>query len=114
MEENNIRWKDFAFDLFGTTWKVHFVDYIEEGESVDFGHTSDVTQEIIIALGNKERYKFTKEQIVLTLTHEIMHSIAQTGQYTDINYDEPFIEWSARCIVSLINQDVFNYVEKEK
>ena len=111
MEENIIKWKDFIFELFGTIWKVHFVDFIDE-EEICFGNVSSTNEEITVALRTKDGYKFSDNQIIITLTHEIIHSIAQTGQYININHDEPFIEWVARCILSLIKQNVFSYVKK--
>lgn len=42
----------------------------------------------------------------LTFLHELMHVILSTGQYNNCNNDEPLVEWLARCIYSLKNQNI--------
>lgn len=114
MEEKKKVWKDFTFKLFGTTWKVHFVEFIPlredepEGE-VHWGNCNDNNDTITIALGTPNGYKFSDRKISLTLLHELSHAICGTGNYKITN-DEPFIEWMGRCWMSLIEQNVIDHV----
>ena len=41
-----------------------------------------------------------------TLVHELVHVICNTGAYLNYSNDEPFIEFMARGIVSLLNQNI--------
>ena len=45
-------------------------------------------------------------EIYITLVHEIIHAILDTGQYFEESQKEPLVEWIARCIISLLKQDI--------
>ena len=105
--------KDFEFELFGTTWKVVFVDAIEsEEENVfKFGNTNSVTSTILIATKDMEGKPLAKDIIDITLLHELVHCIFGTGCYLGSNSDEPLTEWVARCLKSLMKQGVLEYAK---
>ena len=41
-----------------------------------------------------------------TLMHELVHVICNTGAYFNYSNDEPFVEFMARGILSLLKQDL--------
>ena len=45
-------------------------------------------------------------EIYITLVHEIIHAVLDTGQYLEESQKEPLVEWLARCIISLLKQDI--------
>lgn len=104
--------KDFnnkKFNLFGSTWTIKLVDKIEENKDGEvnyyFGMTYHTLQKIEIAKyvnGNKT----SEEMQQITLLHELIHVICSTGNYFTINNDEPFVEFMARSILSLLKQNI--------
>lgn len=105
-------WKDFKFNLFGTTWKVHFIKHLEreDGTSI-YGWCNEDDCTILVALGIKDKTLLSKERVELTLLHEIIHAICDTGKY-EITNDEHFVEWTARCLNSLIKQNILKYAKE--
>lgn len=107
-------WKDFKFHIFGTNFKVHFVERIEPSEDderngvIPIGRTTP-DEVVYVATHSHTGEKFPDEKIAITLIHELMHCIFGTGEYQHTNADEPCVEWTARCIYSLIKQNVFKY-----
>lgn len=107
----------FTLDLFGTTWEVFLVDEItkEMSEEVDptycVGVTNSRHKQIYIK-SNKEGNAVTRPQeIQLTLLHELMHLVAGEGCYSNINDDEPAIEWFAKCLRYFVNNEVFDKIK---
>ena len=45
------------------------------------------------------------------MLHELTHSILDTGGYNNSSSDEPLVEWIARCLNSLLKQNVFDYAK---
>ena len=96
------------FDLFGTTWTINIVDKIEDDNDSSkcyCGMTYHAKQIISIAR-NVNGDKISDESLRITLYHELVHAICSVGNYLSINNDEPFVEFMARCIMSLIKQDI--------
>ena len=97
------------FKLFNTIWKIEYVDSIETNsngeEQFSYGQANPLDHTIKIA-----RYvgdvKQSKEDIKLTLLHELVHIIFITGQYNSCNSDEPLVEWIANCLMSLKDQKI--------
>lgn len=52
------------------------------------------------------KVKQPNSEIYVTLVHEIIHTILDTGQYLEESQKESLVEWLARCIVSLLKQDI--------
>lgn len=106
---NNMNIEDFnnkQFDIFGTTYIIKFVDTLDKEDNLlHYGCTVGNTKEIRIS---KEVMK-TKQpdsELYITLVHEIVHVILDTGQWFEESSNEPLVEWLARCIISLLKQDI--------
>ena len=111
---NNMNIEDFnnkRFYLFGSEWIINIVDSIEPEVDEDgykhhyAGMTYNVTQKIEIARTVKGE-KLSNEIMYKTLIHELVHVICNTGAYFNYSNDEPFVEFMARGILSLLKQDL--------
>ena len=106
---NNMNIEDFnnkQFDIFGTVFTIKLVDTLDEDDNnLHYGITECNTKEIRIS---KEvmKAKQPDSDIYITLVHEIIHAILDTGQYLEESQKEPLVEWLARCIISLLKQDI--------
>ena len=104
-----MRIEDFnnkQFDIFGTVFTIKLVDTLdEEDKLLHYGITECNTKEIRIS---KEvmKAKQSDSEIYITLVHEIIHAILNTGQYLEESQKESLVEWIARCIISLLKQDI--------
>lgn len=104
-----MRIEDFnnkQFDIFGTIFTIKLVDTLDEDDNnLHYGLTEDNTKEIRIS---KEviKAKQPDSEIYITLVHEIIHAVLNTGQYLEESQKEPLIEWLTRCIISLLKQDI--------
>ena len=104
-----MRIEDFnnkQFDIFGTIFTIKLVDTLDEDDNnLHYGLTEDNTKEIKIS---KEvmKVKQSDSEIYITLVHEIIHAVLNTGQYLEESQKEPLIEWLTRCIISLLKQDI--------
>lgn len=102
-----------TFDLFGTVWTVKMVDTIanEDSDRITQGvtHPNNIIE---IARKYNENDEISKSERTITLLHEIIHAIFNTGQYLQSTEDEPLVEWTARCLNSLIKQDVWPQLTK--
>ena len=97
------------FELFDTNWSIEFVDNIETSDEEGyfwFGDTNGIDKRIRVATKGLNNKNLSKKEINLTLLHELVHAILITGNYHDINRDEPLIEWIAKCINSLLKQKI--------
>ena len=99
------------FYLFGSEWIINIVDSIEpEVDEDEYKHhyagmTYNITQKIEIARTVKGE-KLSNEIMYKTLIHELVHVICNTGVYFEKSNDEPFVEFMARGILSLLKQDL--------
>lgn len=93
-------------DILGTVFTIKIVDEIKEGDSYRYGETDSRNYTITIARSAYD-YKFPNSQMEITFLHELMHAICGTGCYFNANDDEPFIEWTARCLYKLIKSGLF-------
>ena len=98
------QYKDRTVDIFGSKWKLKFVDAIEvdDGSSVD-GLTDSINR--IISVDVKQ----TKNEADITLLHELIYAILNAGQYFNASRDEPMVEFLARGIQALIKQGVLQW-----
>ena len=111
---NNMNIEDFnnkQFDVFGSKWTINIVDNIEPEVDEDgykhhyIGMTYNATQKIKIARTVREE-KLSNEIMYKTLIHELIHVICNTGAYFNYSNDEPFVEFMARGILSLLKQNL--------
>ena len=104
-----MRIEDFnnkQFNIFGTVFTIKLVDTLDEDDNnLHYGLTEDNTKEIRIS---KEviKVKQPDSEIYITLVHEIIHAVLNTGQYLEESQKEPLVEWLSRCIISLLKQDI--------
>lgn len=99
--------KNRSFNIFGSKYRIKFVDNVLDEESNwIYGKTDASSKEILISTKLSNGKDVQENEILITLYHEIMHAILLTGQYTDSSGDEPLVEWLARCILSLKNQKI--------
>ena len=100
------------FDIFGTVFTIKLVDTLdEEDKLLHYGITECNTKEIRIS---KEvmNAKQPDSEVYITLVHEIIHTILDTGQYFEESQKEPLVEWLAKCTKHLIDQKAFNITLK--
>lgn len=94
------------FDIFGTVFTIKLVDTLdEEDKLLHYGITECNTKEIRISkevMNAKQPYS----EMYITLVHEIIHAVLDTGQYLEESQKEPLVEWLTRCIISLLKQDI--------
>ena len=104
-----MRIEDFnnkQFDIFGTIFTIKLVDTLdEEDKLLHYGLTEGNTKEIRIS---KEvmKAKQPDSEIYVTLVHEIIHAVLDTGQYIEESQKDSLVEWLSRCIISLLKQDI--------
>ncbi len=106
---NNMNIEDFnnkQFDIFGTIFTIKLVDTLDKDDKLlHYGLTEGNTKEIRIS---KEVLKVKQPdfELYVTLVHEIIHAVLDTGQWLEESQKEPLVEWLARCIISLLKQDI--------
>ena len=122
MEEKKKKkvWRDFKFDLFGTTWYVKFASDIkrfnqcpQDGQFY-YGYTDAIHNVVYIELVDSNGNALDDKVVTVTVFHELVHCILGTGAYENSNSDEPLVEWTGRCIYSMLKQGVFEYAKPNK
>ena len=99
--------KNKSFNIFGTKYRIKFVDNVLDKESNwIYGKTDATSKEILISTKLSNGKNVQENEILITLYHEIIHAILLIGQYVNSSSDEPLVEWLARCILSLKNQKI--------
>lgn len=103
----------YKLDIFGDTYTVTFKDkvYNDDNKWV-FGITCTDKFTIDISTHTEDNAPLTKEQIRITLLHEIAHAICFAGCYMGYGEDESFVEFVAKSLNSLIKQKVLCLGEK--
>lgn len=97
-----------TINIFGTKYKIQYVDKVYDTENNwIYGLTDPESKIIKISTINDKDKPIQKEEIELTLHHEVFHAILMSGQYMGYNNDEPLVEWLARCIYSLKKQGLY-------
>ena len=100
--------KDKRFNIFGTKYRIKFMDVVPNDNSENFtwGDTDGRIHVIRIATKDINGKPIPEDELDITIKHELMHAIFSEGQYSSCNTDEPLVEWCARCIHSLKKQGV--------
>ena len=94
------------FDIFGTTFTIKLVDTLDDEDNMlHYGLTEGNTKEIRVS---KEvmKAKQPDSEIYLTLVHEVVHAVLDTGQWLEESQKEALVEWLTRCIISLLKQGI--------
>ena len=103
-----MEFKNRKFKIFDSTWNIKFEDKYfkaDEGGTI-FGETDPNIRTIRISLRDINGNPYKEDNIRVTVLHELFHAIFLEGQYLNEYNDEPIVEWSAKCINSLLNQHV--------
>ena len=94
-------------DIFGAKYTIKIVDKIEDETGYYRGMIYH-GKRIIELARCADNVRISDNEIIETLLHEINHAIFATGQYLNLNDDEPLVEWLARCYYSILfNQKIF-------
>jgi Zn-dependent peptidase ImmA (M78 family) len=101
-----MEFKDKTINIFGSKYKIKFVEDCSNEDLFRFGVCNHVQKTILIAIKDDKGNNLPPEEIKLTLYHELIHAILMTGQYLNSNKDEFLVEWLARCLNSLIKQKI--------
>ena len=105
--------KDDKIDIFGSEYEIMYVDTIdmqkefpdaEPGSTCD-GLTDYDNRKIVVSTMLPNGQKRDKNEIRITLLHELFHAFLQTGQYGSFN-KENVVEWLARCVHSAMKQKI--------
>lgn len=96
--------KNKTIDIFGSKWKLMFVDEIEIDDEAPVDGLTDSTNRIISVC-----LKQPDNEVQITLLHELIHAMLNTGQYLNTSKDEPMVEFLARSFYSLIKQGVLQW-----
>lgn len=103
----------YKIDILGDKYTVEFVDKVFNSEDKwVFGLTCTDQLKISVSTCTEDGVPLTKEQIRITLLHEIAHAICFAGCYYGYGEDEPFVEFIAKSLNSLIKQKVLCLGEK--
>lgn len=99
--------KNKTINIFGSKYKIKYIDkvYDEEGNWI-YGKVDTSNKEILISTLLQDNKPVQREEVEISLYHEIYHAILITGQYMQCSNNEPLVEWLARCTYSLIKQNV--------
>lgn len=98
--------KNKVINLFGTKFTIKYVNTLidEETGSFLYGRTDSIYNKVEISTKLPDGTSLPEEEIELTLWHELFHVIFFNGQYLHCYQDEPLVEWSAKCIKTLLKQ----------
>lgn len=100
----DMEYRDKIIDIFGSKWQIKFVDKIEVEDDSDVDGLTDSTNRIISVSTSQ-----SKNEVNITLFHELIHAMLNTGQYLNTSKDEPMVEFLARSFNSLIEQGVIQW-----
>lgn len=103
-----MEYRDRTFKIFNTKYKLKFVDHIKSEKEGDFtfGTCNSQTFTINIVTKGIDGKPLSDNIINTTILHELLHAIFIEGQYLNSSSDEPLVEWTAKCLMHLINQKV--------
>lgn len=100
--------KNRTIKIFNASYKLRFVDEIEseEGGEWAYGTCNSAANIITIATKGIDGKPLKDDVLKVTLLHELIHAILNEGQYRNSSSDEPQVEWLAKCLKHLIDQQV--------
>lgn len=112
-------YKNTTINLLGVKYSIKFMDTVlnrdPDGTEISvWGLCNHDKRSIYIATKNSEMKPRSRDEIRITLIHEILHAICTSYQYFNTSSDEPFIEIMARSINSMINSDLLKRCNIEK
>ena len=97
---NNINIEAFnnkQFDIFGTTFTIKLVDTLDADDNLlHYGLTKGNIKEVIISR-KVIKAKQPDSELYLTLVHEIVHIILDTGQWLEESGNEALLKQDVLC-----------------
>jgi len=99
-----MEYKDRTIDIFGSKWKLKFVDKIDLEDDSNPDGITDANKRLIAISTNQ-----SDNEIIITLLHELIHAILDTGQYLNSSQNEPMVEFVARSLYSLTKQRLIQW-----
>lgn len=99
-----MEYKDRTIDIFGSKWKLKFVDKIDLEDDSNPDGITDANKRLIAISTNQ-----SDNEVMITLLHELIHAILDTGQYLDSSQNEPMVEFVARSLYSLTKQGLIQW-----
>lgn len=96
------------FKIFGEPWKIKRVRCITNPDNPDmwrYGEANNATHTMTISQESADGIPIPYRTQELTRMHELVHVILDEGQYYDESQNEPMVEWIAKCILSLKEQN---------
>lgn len=100
--------KNRTIKIFTNKYKLQFIDRLQadKEENFAFDETNSARSIIKIATKGPDDRPLSDDVIEQTLIHELIHAILNEGQYLSLSDDEPLVEWMAKCLKHLIDQQV--------
>lgn len=99
-----MEYKDRTIDIFGSKWKLKFVDKIDLEDDPNPDGITDANKRLIAISTNQ-----SDNEVMITLLHELIHAVLDTGQYLSSSQDEPMVEFVARSLYSLTKQGLIQW-----
>lgn len=99
-----MEYKDRTIDIFGSKWKLKFVDKIDLEDDSNPDGITDANKRLIAVSTNQ-----SDNEVMVTLLHELIHAILDTGQYLNSSQNEPMVEFVARSLYSLTKQRLIQW-----
>lgn len=99
-----MEYKDRTIDIFGSKWKLKFVDKIDLEDGSNPDGITDANKRLIAVSTNQ-----SDNEVMITLLHELIHAILDTGQYLNSSQNEPMVEFVARSLYSLTKQRLIQW-----
>jgi hypothetical protein len=100
-------YKNKTVNIFGSKYSIKFTDaVVDEKNNWIYGKTDVYNKIISLSTKLPNGKLIQKEELEITLIHELIHAILICGQYCEYSDDEPLVEWIARCFTSLRKQKV--------
>lgn len=99
-----MEYKDRTIDIFGSKWKLKFVDKIDLEDDSNPDGITDANKRLIAISTNQ-----SDNETIITLLHELIHAILDTGQYLNSSQNEPMVEFVARSLYSLTKQRLIQW-----
>lgn len=99
-----MEYKDRTIDIFGSKWKLKFVDKIDLEDDSNPDGITDANKRLIAVSTNQ-----SDNEVMITLLHELIHAILDTGQYLNSSQNEPMVEFVARSLYSLTKQRLIQW-----
>lgn len=99
-----MEYKDRTIDIFGSKWKLKFVDKIDLEDDSNPDGITDANKRLIAVSTNQ-----SDNEVMITLLHELIHAILDTGQYLNSSQNEPMVEFVARSLYSLTKQGLIQW-----